>query len=89
MSQRRLAKKDLLRQELLFYGTMPPFQMGVQIRTSWRQFHRRVPDGLQDPGERFTKLGVSIVKQITAALQKTNVRQTHVSRHLSHPAQVG
>ena len=40
LSQRCFAEQDHFRQTLLFYGSMPPFQIGVQIWTPRRQLHR-------------------------------------------------
>jgi hypothetical protein len=67
---------------------MPPFQIGIQIRTPRRQFHRLDSYGLQDPDESVTEFCISIVQQIMAAIEKTCVRKTDVSRHLPHPALV-
>ena len=67
---------------------MPPFQIGVQIRTPRRQLHRLDSHGREDSGEGVTEFRISIVQQITAAVEKTGVRKTDVSRHLLHPALV-
>jgi len=68
---------------------MPPFQIGVQIRTSWGQLHSLDPDSFQDPCEGLAKLGVPIVQQITAAIEETDLRQAQIACHLRHPTQVG
>lgn len=68
---------------------MPPFQIGVQIGTSWRQLYGLDSDSLQDPSERFTEFGISIVQQITAPVEEAHIRQADVSRHLCHPVFVG
>jgi hypothetical protein len=67
---------------------MPPFQIGIQIRTPRRQFHRLDSDSLQDSSEGGAEFCISIVQQMPAAVEEANLREAQVSRHLLHPALV-
>jgi hypothetical protein len=64
LPQGSLAEQDQFRQALLFYRSMPPLQIRIQIRTPWRQFNRLDPDRLQDPSERRAEFCISIMQQM-------------------------
>src|SRR5262245_41818868 len=51
LSQGCLAEQDHFREALLVDGSMPPFQIGIQIRTPRRQFQGLDSYGLQHPRE--------------------------------------
>src|SRR5258708_29650478 len=72
--QGRLAEQDQFRQALLFYRSMPPLQIRIQIGTAWWQFNYLDPDRLQDTSERRAEFCISIVQQIPAAIEKADVR---------------
>ena len=78
LPQGGLAEQDQFRQALLFYRSMPPLQIRIQIGTARWQFNCRDPDRLLDPSERRAEFCISIMQQIPAAIEKADVRYSAI-----------
>src|SRR5258708_24202313 len=74
LPQGGLAEQDQFRQALLFYRSLPPLHIRIQIGTASWQFNCLDPDRLQDTSERRAEFCISIVQQIPAAIEKADVR---------------
>jgi hypothetical protein len=62
--------------------------MCVQIRTPGRHGHRLAAGRFQDSIEGGAELGIAIVQQIPAPIEQSDVRQSHVPRHLPYPMRI-
>ena len=73
ISQHPLAEEDHPVQALLLQRPMKPFQVGVQVRTLWRQEDPLHALGLQDLPKRRTEFAVPIYEHVTLADEETGL----------------
>src|SRR4029450_5883941 len=86
--QRFLAEQDQLRQAFFLYRTYPALRVGVQIRTSRREGRTFHAAGCEGIPKLAAELRVTVVQQVTIAVQISSVLHSGVAGHLLHPTRV-